>query len=86
MLKDINGLELKEGDSVFNTKTGYFGKVYSITPERNPYYDPIIFRAKHDIDCRPLRGHDIYLWATTLTIKLNPDTPENRLFLKLKYA
>jgi hypothetical protein len=84
MPKDINGSELRAGDSVFNTKTGFFGKMLQCRDTAEAPYT--IVSVEHDLDCRALNHIAVYPWSTNLTIKLDPDTPENRLFLKLKYA
>jgi hypothetical protein len=69
------------GEPVFNTNSKHFGKVVKVKVDIHPD----LIRVEHDRDVSSFVNRDYY-WSKELTIKVTPDTPQNRLMIQLKYA
>jgi hypothetical protein len=77
---DMNGVMLYDNDTVFNINLFKFGKV---TGSRTRWSD--MFRVEEEPPMR-LAHRSTYWWSSNLTLKVDPDTPQNRLALQIKYA
>jgi hypothetical protein len=63
---------MKIGDIVFNIHNKQFAEITHV-------YNESVFAADYDLNV----GH---LWPNYTIVVVNPDTPQNRLKIQLKYA
>lgn len=76
--------DFKEGDTVFYTYTKTFGKILDKKLHTGVILFTEVLVCPYDSNFVLLTKRRI--WSKNNCIKLNPDTPENRLFMQLKYG
>jgi hypothetical protein len=64
--------KLHKGDTVYHFPSGYFGKINFIL---QTYLDVDVDGEEH-----------VTIWHRYNVVEVNPDTPQNRLTIQLKYS
>lgn len=78
--------DIKPGDLVFHTRRRLFGRSLTHPKASNLFHETMVIRAEVLDQEFEDTEEKFVIWYCHNLIKIENDTPENRLFLTLKYA